>query len=92
MLLAYLREFTSLTVLSSPTLLIIIVTDINKIINIITEQRNNDILVENLGVTSKLKTVNYQISLASGILSFVGTVSILALVLWTDFGILSWSD
>jgi len=90
--LAYLGEFTSLTVLSSPTLLIIIVTDINKIINIITEQRNNDILVENLGVTSKLKTVNYQISLASGILSFVGTVSILALVLWTDFGILSWSD
>ncbi len=92
MLLAYLGEFTSLTVLSSPTLLIIIVTDINKIINIITEQRNNDILVENLGVTSKLKTVNYQISLASGILSFVGTVGILALVLWTDFGILSWSD
>ena len=89
---AYLGEFTSLTVLSSPTLLIIIVTDINKIINIITEQRNNDILVENLGVTSKLKRVNYQISLASGILSFVGTVSILALVLWTDFGILSWSD
>ena len=89
---AYLGEFTSLTVLSSPTLLIIIVTDINKIINIITDQRNNDILVENLGVTSKLKRVNYQISLASGILSFVGTVSILALVLWTDFGILSWSD
>lgn len=92
MLLEYHLDLDFLTVLISPSILIFLSTDIQTIINTITSKKNAEMLIENNGMTSKLKGIGYRTRIGAQILSFIATVSILALVLWTDFGILRWTD